>query len=280
MPLKFWKKEKSQETPKEREGKKPEAKEEPRRAEPPKAQPAKAEPPKAGAVEAKPAPRAATTPPSTSLARPEPKPAAASASPIDAAHAGLVGLGLTIPATKGIFGKRADGFPGGRDAFLRLLESEPYKAVTKALAEWLAIRSRADFDPQAFLADVNPRLSSFGLSIEMKDLAWLDQELGLRKCRLRLGDAEKVVRFKDPRDFLKGVNELLSPKKVSFIELETWSADLAFLLVRDPKWDALASTELVVVKDPQTATGGECGECGAKVGKYWNDCLSCGALFG
>jgi len=37
---------------------------------------------------------------------------------------------------------------------------------------------------------------------------------------------------------------------------------------------------LVVVKADQTAKGGECGECGAPVGKYWSDCLKCGAVFG
>jgi len=67
----------------------------------------------------------------------------------------------------------------------------------------------------------------------------------------------------------------------ALIELETWGGDdLAFLLVRDPKWLGLADTDLVVVKDSQTATGGECAECGAKVGKHWYDCLSCGAVFG
>jgi hypothetical protein len=276
MPLKFWKKEKGEEKPKEPEGRKPEGKPQAKAPKPPAEE-------KPSVAEAR---ASASTPPAVPAAapaapaRPAPERAAAPPGTIDDAHAALVSLGLTIPATKAIFGKRVDAFPGGRDAFLKLYASEPYKAVTQVLAAWLGIRTQADFDPEAFLADVNPRLSSFGMTIEVKDLAWLDQELGLRKCKLRLGDHEKVVRFKDPRDFLKGVNDLVSTKKVSFIELETWADELAFLLVRDPKWDALASTELVVVKDPQTAADGECGECGAKVGKYWNDCLSCGAVFG
>lgn len=277
MPLKFWKKEKPEEKPKEREGKeaKAKAKEAAAKAEPKEAP--KAGPKEEPAVKAPPAPAPAA--PAARAPSPPAGPPADAGATFDAVHADLVSLGLTIPATKGIFGKRLEAFPGGRDAFLRLYASEPYKAVTRVLAEWLAIRAHVDFEPQSLLADVNPRLSSFGMSIEIHDLAWLDQELGLRKCRLRLGDQEKVVRFKDPRDFLKGVNDLVSPRKVSFIELETWSDELAFLLVRDPKWAALAATDHVVVKDPQTATGGECGECGAKVGKYWNDCLSCGALF-
>src|SRR5437899_1528865 len=76
------------------------------------------------------------------------------------------------------------------------------------------------------------------------------------------------------------VNELLVGRKLAFLELETWADDFAFLLVRDPRWDKLKNPELVVIKADQTATGGECGECGAPVGKYWSDCLKCGAVFG
>jgi hypothetical protein len=114
----------------------------------------------------------------------------------------------------------------------------------------------------------------------MTDVSWLDQDLGLRKARLRLGDVERVVRFKDSRDFVKGVNELIAPRKLVFLELETWTPDHAFMLSREPKWDKLAATKLVIVKAPQTAVGGECGECGAPVGENWHDCLSCGAVFG
>src|SRR2546428_557468 len=57
-------------------------------------------------------------------------------------------------------------------------------------------------------------------------------------------------------------------------------AEFAFLLAREPRWDKLKNPELVVIKADQTATGGECGECGAPVGKYWSDCLKCGAVFG
>ena len=156
----------------------------------------------------------------------------------------------------------------------------PHRAGTQVLAAWLGFTAPADFDPAKLLADVNLRLSSFKLSIQMSDLTWLDQELSLRKAHLRFGDVERVVRFKDARDFVKGVNELIAPKRLVFLELETWTDDHAFLLVREPKWDKLAATNLVVVKAPQTAVGGECGECGAAVGANWHDCLSCGAVFG
>jgi len=154
------------------------------------------------------------------------------------------------------------------------------KAVTRVLVDWLGFRVPETFELDAILPEVNPRLSSFKLTLAAKDLTWLDRELNLRKVKLILGDQEKVVRFKDARDFLKGVNELLANRKLAFVELETWADDFAFLLVRDPRWDKLKNPELVVVKADQTATGGECGECGAPVGKYWSDCLKCGAVFG
>ncbi len=195
-------------------------------------------------------------------------------------HAGLVDLGLTIAGTKTVFTKRVAAFPEGTGAFLTAYREKPYRAGTRILADWLGFRAPAEFDPEKLLADVNLRLSSFKLSVQMMDLSWLDQELSLRKARLRQGEIEKVVRFKDARDFIRGVNDLIAARKLAFLELETWSRDYAFLLVREPKWDRLAATKLVVVKAPQTAVGGECGECGAPVGENWHDCLSCGAVFG
>lgn len=254
MPLKFWKKEKPEKEEKGKEEKKAE-KPKPEAPAPGK----KAEPELARKDVVKPAPADAT---------------------LTQVHASLVDLGLTIPATKDIFLKRVAGMPGGAAAFQQEYASEPHRAVTRVLASWLGVRAAPDFDPGKLLTEVNPRLSSFGLNVEVHDLTWLDQELGLRKARLRLEEQEKVVRFKDARDFLKGVNDLIAHKKLVFIELETWSDEFAFLMLREPKWDKLAATDLVVVKEPQTAMGGECGECGAKVGKYWNDCLSCGAVFG
>lgn len=271
MPFKFWKKEK-----KEEKGEAPEAKTEPKVPEAAVPAETKAE------ATSEPAPAPATEPAPADA----PKPVAPPAAPQDVdavvaqAHAGLVDLGLTIPATKAVFGKRAAGFPGGAPAFVEAFRATPYRATTQLLVDWLGFRAPLDFEPEAFLKDINLRLSSFKLAIRMTDLTWLDQELSLRKARLSLDGQEKVVRFKDARDFMKGIDELLASKKIAFVELETWSSTFAFMLVRDPRWDKLASTDLVVVKAAQTAVGGECGECGAPVGPYWHDCLSCGAVFG
>ncbi len=271
MPFKFWKREK----PEKEKG----APEEPKAKEPSsKADAVVTEKTKAAAAAEKPTPKAteAAKAPAAAPAVPQPE--------IDAAvaevHAALVELGLTIPGTKAVFAKRVAEFPGGAAQFATTYRQKPYRAGTQILVAWLGFIAPAEFDPGKLLADVNLRLSSFKLSVQMSDLTWLDQELGLRKARLRFGDQEKVVRFKDARDFVKGVNELLAPRKMTFLELETWTTDHAFLLAREPKWDKLAATNLVVVKAPQTAVGGECGECGAAVGANWRDCLSCGAVFG
>ena len=267
MPFKFWKREKP-------------GKEKGEAAKQPKGSAAKVEPaiPDEPAAARLPAPSAAEAKPSQA-----PEPSASAPADLEGVvaevHAGLVDLGLTIPGTKGVFAKRVAEFPGGAAEFVRLYHDKPFRAGTAILAGWLGFLVPADFEPSKLLSDANLRLSSFKLAVQMSDLTWLDEELGLRKARLRLGDEEKVVRFRDARDFVKGVNELLEPKKIAFLELETWSSDDAFLLVRDPKWDKLAATSLVVVKALQTAVGGECGECGAPVGTNWHDCVSCGAVF-
>jgi hypothetical protein len=274
MPFKFWKKEKPEKEKGPAEGKKEEKRES-------KEAPAKSKP----AAEAKPeaAKPAAAAPVAETKAKvekpPEPAPAEVEAA-VNELHSALVDLGLTIAGTKTVFGKRVAAFPDGAGAFLALYREKPYRAGTKILVDWLGFRASAEFEPEKLLDDVNLRLSSFKLALQMADLTWLDQELSLRKARLRLGEVEKVVRFKDARDLIKSVNELIAPKKLIFLELETWSTEFAFLLVREPKWDKLASTKIVVVKAPQTAVGGECGECGAPVGENWHDCLSCGAVFG
>ena len=257
MPLRFWKKEKPEKGKPEAESEKPKAK--------PKEKPA-----------VQPAPIEKAEKPEPVVKKPEEKPAAPAAPPkpgevevfVNEAHAGLVDLGLTVAPTKAVFAKRVAAYPGGEAAFVAEYRSAPYKAVTRVLADWLGFRVPEAFELDAVLKEVNPRLSSFKLTLAAKDPTWLDQELNLRKVKLILGEQEKVVRFKDARDFLKGVNDLLVGRK------------LAFLLVRDPRWDKLKNPELVVIKADQTATGGECGECGAPVGKYWSDCLKCGAVFG
>ncbi|HYM40340.1 MAG TPA: hypothetical protein VEY12_09420, partial [Thermoplasmata archaeon] len=276
MPFKFWKREK----PEDAKGTPEKGKAAEKAAPKPKAAPEKKPEAAKEGPEAKP-PEPAAKPEAAAKAE---KPREAPAADLDAAagelHTGLVGLGLTIAGTKPVFLKRIAAYPDGTGEFLSLFREKPYRAGTKVLTDWLGFHAPAEFEPEKLLADVNLRLSSFKLAVQMSDLTWLDQQLGLRKARLRLGDVEKVARFKDARDFMHGVNELIAPRKLAFLELETWSPEFAFLLVRDPKWEKLATTKLVVIKAPQTAVGGECGECGAPVGENWHDCLSCGAVFG
>ncbi|MCI4371806.1 MAG: hypothetical protein L3J78_04080 [Thermoplasmata archaeon] len=266
MPLRFWKKDKPEKGKEDEEPAKPSEMKE-------KATPVetkeKAPEPAATKAEGKKA-EAKSSPPATPVDV---------TAVIDQTHAALVELGLTVPPTKAVFAKRVAAYPGGASAFLADYRSEPYRAVTRVLGDWLGIRVPEVFDPDALLSEVNLRLSSFKLNVTSKDPSWLDQGLNLRKAKIGLGDQEKVVRFKDARDLLKGINELLVPRKIAWLELETWTDDYVFILVREPRWDKIAATDLVVVKADQTAKGGECGECGAPVGKYWSDCLKCGAVF-
>lgn len=276
MPFKFWKRDKSEKEKGEAE--KPE-KEEKGTKEAPKADEAAAPDARSeeqSASETRPAPAQEAR---TKTAKPPAEPAAVEAA-VSEVHAGLVDLGLTIPATKAVFTKKVAAYPGGPSGFLDAYRSAPYRATTSLLSDWLGFRAPSEFAPEEFLEEINLRLSSFKLSVRMSDLTWLDQELSLRKARLNLDGQEKVVRFKDARDFIRGINDLVAARKIVLLELETWSDEFAFILVRDPKWDKLALTELVVVKASQTAVGGECGECGAPVGPHWHDCLSCGAVFG
>lgn len=266
MPLRFWKKDKPQKGKDEGEAEES-PKEKPTEGAKEKAPPAEEKEPK----------------PEGEGKKGEPKLTAKSDADVESVvgeiHAKLVDLGLTVPPTKGVFAKRVTVYPGGEKAFVAAYREEPHRAVTRVLADWLGFRIPEQFELEKLLEQVNLRLSSFKLTVQAKDLTWLDKELNLRKARLVLGEQEKVVRFKDARDFLKGVNELVASKRLAFLELETWADDFAFFLAREPKWDKLATTELVVVKADQTARGGECGECGAPVGKYWSDCLKCGAVF-
>lgn len=270
MPLRFWKKDKPEKGKEEKADQKVE-KEEKKAAPAAREEKAKAPEPETKKVEAK--------KPETKAPPRPPQPAEVETA-VNQAHAAIVETGLTVPQTRTVFAKRIASYPGGEAAFVADFQSEPHRAVTRVLADWLGFRVPETFEPEALFADVNLRLSSFKLNVQMKDLTWLDKELNLRKARLVLGDQEKVVRFKDPRDLLKAVNELLAPKKLAFLELETWADDFAFLVVREPRWDKIAKTDFVIVKADQTANGGECGECGAPVGKYWSDCLKCGAVFG
>src|SRR5439155_1439485 len=130
--------------------------------------------------------------PKPAVKKPEEKPAAPAAPPkpgevevfVNEAHAGLVDLGLTVAPTKGVFAKRVATYPGGEAAFVAEYRSAPYKAVTRVLADWLGFRVPEAFELDAILKEVNPRLSSFKLTLAAKDSTWLDQELNLRKVKL------------------------------------------------------------------------------------------------
>ena len=269
MPLRFWKKDKPEKGKEEKADEK-EAKEKTQ------AKPVREEKGKAAEPEAK---KAEAKKPETKAPPRPPQPGEVEAA-VNEAHAAIVETGLTVTPTRNVFAKRVAAYPGGEAAFVADFRSEPHHAVTRVLADWLGFRVPEIFEPDKLLGDVNLRLSSFKLSVALKDLTWLDKELNLRKAKLVMGDQEKVVRFKDARDLLKSVNEMLAPKKLAFLELETWADDFGFLLVREPRWDKIAASRFVIVKADQTANGGECGECGAPVGKYWSDCLKCGAVFG
>src|SRR6266508_11648 len=121
MPLRFWKKEKPEK-----------GKEEP--AEKPKGAPPAEEAP-TPTPEAKPAEPAAPAKP------------ADLASVIGDVHAALVDLGLTVPATRTVFEKRIGSYPGGGAAFLSDYRAQPYRAVTKVLADWLGFRVPEAFEP-------------------------------------------------------------------------------------------------------------------------------------
>ena len=275
MPLRFWKKDKPE---KGKEEKADEKKEKAETKPAPAARDGKVKPaePEVKKAEAK---KPEAQKPETKAPPRPPQPGEVEAA-VNEAHAAIVETGLTVPQTRTVFAKRAASYPGGEAAFLADFRSTPHRAVTRVLADWLGFHVPEVFEPDTLLADVNLRLSSFKLSVQLKDLTWLDKELNLRKAKLVLGDQEKVVRFKDARDLVKSVNELLAAKKLAFLELETWADDYAFLIVREPRWDKIAKNAFVIVKADQTANGGECGECGAPVGKYWSDCLKCGAVFG
>src|SRR5437870_13806978 len=188
MPLRFWKKEKpekgKEETPdekKEKEEKKPTPA--PREE---KVKPAEPEVKKAEAKKAEAKKPEAQKPETKAPPRP-PQPGEVEAA-VNEAHAAIVETGLTVPQTPTVFAKRAASYPGGEAAFLADFRSTPHRAVTRVLADWLGFHVPEVFEPETLLADVNLRLSSFKLRIQLKDLTWLDKVLTLRKATLACGE--------------------------------------------------------------------------------------------
>src|SRR3989442_8711384 len=165
MPLRFWKKEKPE------TGKADEAAQELKKKE--KAAPPEPKPPNPEPEAKKPEPKAA------SPAGPKPGDAE---SFVNQAHAGLVDPGLTVPPTKAVFAKPVAVYPAAEAAFVLEYQSTPYRAITRVLIDWLGFRVSEAFEPSAVLAELKLRPSSFKLTIEMKDVSWLDEELNLRKA--------------------------------------------------------------------------------------------------
>src|SRR3989475_8950832 len=144
MPLRFWKKEKPETGKAEQAAE--QLKEKKEKAAPPEPKAPKPEP-----EAKKPELKAARTT--------GPKPGDAVAF-VNQAHAGLVDLGLTVPPTKAVFAKRVASYPGGEAAFVLEYQSTPYRAITRALIDWLWFRISEPFEPSAVLVEINRPLSS------------------------------------------------------------------------------------------------------------------------
>ena len=248
MPFKFWKKEESKPAP---PPKKPEGK------------PAQKGPEKAPA---KPAAKA-----------PEKEPPAQRA-PVDVAaeiHRGLVEGGLAVEATREVFKKRLAEKFGSIEGFEKTMRDNPQATVTGFVVSWLGFTVPAKFELAGLLYSANQRLSSFGIQVDAADEVSVDEAQGLREATFTLGDSQTILQFQTPREVFNEMNAMIRDRGVRFVELETWSDDYAFMLVKSPNWGALARAELVIVKAEETATGGECPECGSRVGDRWATCIAC-----
>jgi len=246
MPFKFWKKEETK--PAKAPPKRPEGK--------PSAKPAEKAPAKAPEKAAPPAKRP----------------------PLDVAaeiHKGLVEAGLAMEGTREVFKKRLAEKFGSIEAFETTMKADPQATVTGFVVSWLGFTVPAKFDLADLLYSANQRLSSFGIQVNAADEVSVDDAQGLREATFTLGDAQTILQFQTPREVFSEINTMIRDRGVRFIELETWSDDYAFMLVKSPNWDSLARAELVIVKTEETATGGECPECGSRVGERWATCIAC-----
>ncbi len=246
MPFKFWKKEETK--PAGVPPKKPEGK--------PTARPAEKAPAKAAEKAALPAKRP----------------------PLDVAaeiHKGLVESGLAMEGTREVFKKRLAEKFGSIEGFEGTMKEDPQGTVTGFVVSWLGFTVPAKFDLADLLYSANQRLSSFGIQVNAADEVSVDDAQGLREATFTLGDAQTILQFQIPREVFNEINAMIRDRGVRFIELETWSDDYAFMLVKNPKWDSLARAELVIVKTEETATGGDCPECGSRVGERWATCIAC-----
>jgi len=245
MPFKFWKKEEAKPAP--APPKKPEGKA------------AQKAPEKAPAKEAEKAPPAKRA-------------------PLDVAtevHRGLVEAGLAMEATRDVFKKRLAEKFGSIEEFEKTMKQDPQATLTGFVVTWLGFTVPGKFDLAELLYSANQRLSSFGIQVSASDEVSVDDGQGLREATFTLGDSQTILQFQTPREVFNEINAMIRDRGVRFIELETWSDDYAFMLVKSPSWEFLARAELVVVKAEETATAGECPECGSRIGDRWATCIAC-----
>ena len=245
MPFKFWKKEEAKPAP---------------------------SPPKK--PEGKPAPKAAekAAPKAAEKAPPEKR------APVDVAtevHRGLVEAGLAMEATRDVFKKRLAEKFGSIEEFEKTMKQDPQVTLTGFVVSWLGFTIPGKFDLAGLLYSANQRLSSFGIQVSASDEVSVDDGQGLREATFTLGDSQTILQFQTPREVFNEINTMIRDRGVRFIELETWSDGYAFMLVKSPNWESLARAELVVVKAEETATVGECPECGSRIGDRWATCIAC-----
>jgi hypothetical protein len=236
--------------------------------------------------EAKPA----TAPPKKSEGKPAEKPAGKAAEkpsekappakrgPVDVAaeiHRGLVEAGLAMEGTREVFKKRLAEKFGSIEEFEKTMKADPQATVTGFVVSWLGFTVPGKFDLAELLYSANQRLSSFGIQMSATDEVSVDDGQGLREATFTLGDSQTILQFQTPREVFNEINSMVRDRGVRFIELETWSDDYAFMLVKSPNWERLSRAELVIVKAEETATGGECPACGSRVGERWATCIAC-----
>jgi len=199
-------------------------------------------------------------------------------SPVDVAeeiHKGLVEAGLAMEGTREVFKKRLADKYGSLDEFETTMKEDPQATVTAFVTSWLGFTVDAKFDLAHLLYSANQRLSSFGIQVNATEEVSVDDAQGLREATFTFGDSQTVLQFQTPREVFNEINAMVRDRGVRFIELETWSDDYAFMLVKAPNWENLSRAELVVVKAEETATGGECPGCGSRIGERWATCIAC-----
>ena len=254
MPFKFWKKEEPKAAPSP--PKKPEGKAGAKPAAKGAERPLEKAPPK-GAEKTEPA------------AKPAPRDVATEI------HKGLVEAGLAMEGTREVFKKRLAEKFGSIEGFETTMKQDPQGTVTGFVVGWLGFTVPAKFDLAGLLYSANQRLSSFGIQVNAADEVSIDNAQGLREATFTLGEARTILQFQTPREVFNEINSMVRDRGVRFIELETWSDGYAFMLVKSPNWESLARAELVVVKAEETATVGECAECGSRIGDRWATCIAC-----